>query len=116
MHLFPKVGEVRRRLRKKKHLGEFREFSVSVRIGLSPGTNFYAFLDDWITNAVEANGLQFGGGGRADEIDGVVELGRIDVCRNNLAKIEHWLANHDSVKSFQIGELFDGWHLEDESR
>lgn len=107
---------MRRRLRKKKHLGEFREFSVAFRIGLSPGNEFYAFLDDWIANAIEANGLQFGGGGKSGDIGGVVELGRFDVCRNNLAKIEHWLANHDSVKSFQIGELFDGWHLEDESR
>ena len=104
---------MRRRLRKKKHLGEFREYSVSVRIGLRTGADFDAFLDDWIANAIEANGLQFGGGGRSDEIAGVVELGRFDVCQNNLQKLENWLASHEIVKSFRIGSLFDGWNLED---
>ncbi len=54
---------MRKRLRKKKHLKEFREYGVSLVVEIHDGTEFHAFLDDFILKAVEANGLAFGGGG-----------------------------------------------------
>ena len=57
---------MKKRLRRKKHVGEFRQtgFSVECRLrpGLSPG-EFDQFMDDFIDHCVEAHGLLFGGGG-----------------------------------------------------
>jgi uncharacterized protein YggL (DUF469 family) len=65
---------MRRRLRKKKRLGEFVELGFSVHVEFLPSldnTGFDAFLDRWI-DAIEARGLLFGGGGRQDSFEGFV--------------------------------------------
>jgi uncharacterized protein len=65
---------MRRRLRKKRRLGEFIELGFLVRAELVPALDdpaFDAFLDRWI-DAVEARGLVFGGGGRRDAFEGFV--------------------------------------------
>lgn len=46
---------MRKRLRKKKHRGEFIDWDVTVNVNLVPGTDFDLFLDDWIEQAIEAN-------------------------------------------------------------
>ncbi|HUG94356.1 MAG TPA: 50S ribosome-binding protein YggL [Planctomycetaceae bacterium] len=101
---------MRKRLRKKKHLGEFQEFGVELSVVLRPQTDFDSFLDDFLEHAVEANGLGFGGGGKAPELSGILELGRRDVFRANLALVQRWLAAHDNVESFRAGEPVDAWH------
>jgi uncharacterized protein YggL (DUF469 family) len=67
---------MRKRLRKKKHLGEFQEFGVELTPTLHVGVDVFTFLDDFLCDAVEANQLQFGGGGGGQEFSGFVELGR----------------------------------------
>ena len=46
---------MRKRLRKKKHPGEFIDWDVAVTVNLIPGADFDRFLDDWIVQAIEAN-------------------------------------------------------------
>lgn len=101
---------MRKRLRKKRHLGEFQEFGVELSIMLCSDTDFEEFLDNWIANAVEANGLVFGGGGKAHECSGYLELGPRDIFRANLAKIESWLTSYGNIKSFRIDEPVDAWY------
>jgi uncharacterized protein YggL (DUF469 family) len=68
---------MRRRLRKKKHLGEFQELGFAVRAGLRAGlsgSDLEAFFDRWI-DAVEARQLAFGGGGGYDnKFEGFITL------------------------------------------
>ena len=100
---------MRKRLRKKKHVGEFQEFGAELEVMMHTGTDSDQFVDDFLVHAVESNGLQFGGGGGGLELRGFVELGRRDVCAANLAKVTAWLAAEPRVESFTIGRPVDAW-------
>lgn len=100
---------MRKRVRKKKHVGEFQEFGVELSVALRPGTNIDAFLDQFIMDAVEANGLAFGGGGREHALTGVLELGRRDAARGKLERVKTWLLTHPGVASFQFDAFIDVW-------
>jgi uncharacterized protein YggL (DUF469 family) len=101
---------MRKRLRKKKHLGEFQEFGVDVVVALQHGVDFDAFLDDFLCDAVEANGLLFGGGEMAEKFEGFLELGRRAVYVSNLTKVSTWLAADPRIQSFQLADPVDAWH------
>ena len=72
---------MKKRLRKKKHLGEFKELGFEVRGDLRPGlsgNDLEAFVDRLI-DIVDARSLAFGGGaGRDDELNGFA--GRARQC------------------------------------
>ena len=58
---------VRKRLRKKLHQGEFQEMGFEVQFRMSSDLNESAvdvFIDAFLEQAIEANRLMFGGGGR----------------------------------------------------
>ena len=67
---------MRKRLRKKKHRGEFAERGRQLIIIRDRKDGFDEFLDAFIEEAVEANGCYCGGGGKEDKLDVVIELGR----------------------------------------
>ena len=88
---------MRKRVRKKKNLKEFKEFGCEIKIELDPATDFNEFLDDYIYNVIEKNGMRFGGGCTVEDFDGYVELGKRDIYQENINVLEQWLANHPSV-------------------
>ena len=100
---------MRRRLRKKKRIGEFQEFGVEVTAKLKSGVDFDAFLDDFISDAIEVNGLAFGGGCLKAMFSGFVELGRRDVHTSNLEKVTAWFAKEGRIESYQVSEPVDAW-------
>ena len=67
---------MKKRLRKKKHLGEFTEWGRQLVIMRNRKDGFDGFLDAFIEEAIESNGCYCGGGGKEDKLDVVVELGR----------------------------------------
>ena len=101
---------MRKRLRKKKRLGEFREWGREVTFRLSEGSPPEGFLDGFI-EMIEAAGLSCGGGGSGQEWKLVVELGNgeraakwDDVCRG--------LEARGDVFEWSAGPEFDLWHGE----
>jgi uncharacterized protein YggL (DUF469 family) len=103
---------MRKRLRKKKHVGEFQELGVEIAITLQLESDFDAFLDDFLCHAVEAHGLAFGGGGSATRLEGILELGRREAHTANLAKSVAWLSEDSRVMSFKTGPPQDLWYLD----
>jgi uncharacterized protein YggL (DUF469 family) len=102
---------MKKRLRKKKHVGEFAVFGVPVTISLVDGTDFDSFLDAFLEDAIEANGCYFGGGGRKDILSGIIELGRkIDLPEERLKKISHWFDTNSDVANYLLGEIKDLWY------
>ncbi|MDD5094972.1 MAG: 50S ribosome-binding protein YggL [Dehalococcoidia bacterium] len=102
---------IKKQLRKKKHLGEFREWGRQVVITLNSSEVLDQFLDDLVIEAVEANGLYCGGGGRANEIDLVVELGRLtDDPEARFRMVTAWLDARPDVVAYKADRLFDLWH------
>jgi uncharacterized protein len=106
---------MRRRLRKKKRMGEFRELGFEVcadlRTGLS-AADFDTFLDQWIV-AVEARRLGFGGGGGYEQgkFEGfVVRLGRGSATDDDRAALGDFLDGAAAVVRHEVLELRDAWY------
>ena len=108
-----RLRSLNRRQRKKYHLGEFREWGVSL------GWTFRnkedevavdAFIDAFL-NIVEERELGFGGGFRPDGGDGFTcRMNRGSVTEEDRAALLTWLKRHPAVASAQAGELRDAWH------
>ena len=100
-----------KRLRKKKHCGEFTEWGRQLVITRNRKDGFDDFLDAFILEAIEANGCYCGGGGCEDKLDVVVELGcRVNDLNLKMQKITAWIDGRSDVQDYKIGELFDIWH------
>ncbi|NQT87852.1 DUF469 family protein, partial [bacterium] len=68
---------MKKRLRKKKCIGEFAEWGREVMVTLRSAADFDGFLDTFIEQAIEANGCCCGGGGKGDTLEFIVQLGRV---------------------------------------
>jgi uncharacterized protein YggL (DUF469 family) len=106
-----KGQEVKKRLRKKKHRGEFIEWGQQLIFTRNCKDGFDEFFDAFIEEAIEANGCYCGGGGKEDKLDMVVELGRSsDDPATRMKTITAWLDARSDVQSWRTGEEFDIWH------
>jgi len=102
---------MKKRLRKKKHLGEFAIFGVPFAISLVEEANFESFVDAFISDAIEANGCYVAGGGKKDRFSGFIELGReSDLPEERLKRIAGWLDANSDVDSHVIGKAIDAWY------
>ncbi|MDY6987091.1 MAG: 50S ribosome-binding protein YggL [Thermodesulfobacteriota bacterium] len=109
--LISDVKKMKKRLRKKKHLGEFAEWGRQIVIKRNRENQFDEFLDAFIEEAIEATGCYCGGGGKEDNLDVIVELGRYaSNPEAKMAKITAWLDARPDVHDYKIGDLFDIWH------
>ena len=68
---------MKKRLRKKKHHGEYKILGVEILIQLKDKEGYDSFHNSFIKEAIEGNGCYFGGGGREDRIEGFIELGYV---------------------------------------
>jgi len=103
---------MRKRLRKKKRVGEFQEFGVELEMTLRADVDFDGFLDDFLRDAVEANGLAFGGGGRGNHLAGFLELGRQDTCQSRIKSVTTWLTAEHRIETFMVGDPVDAWGVD----
>ena len=109
---------MKKRLRKKKHLGEFAVLGVSLNVHFIEGfdeTAFQQFIDDFI-DWIEAKDLQFGGGGsRNTEWSGVIDPGTQlrQIPSDALADLESWLRAREQVSDFKISPPWDLYHGRD---
>lgn len=109
-----KKSKLKKRLRKKYHLGEFHELGFEVFTELKPGLNekdIDKFESDFIKE-IERNKLLFGGGGGKESLQGFVSYSEkytspTEEQRENFKK---WLENRGETQNVKIGELRDGWH------
>lgn len=102
---------MKKRLRKKKHFGEFTVWGRLLVILRNRKDGFDEFFDDFIEEAIESNGCYCGGGGNEDRLNVVVELGRLsDDPPARLRRITDWLDARPDVQNWRVGEEFDVWH------
>lgn len=105
---------MKRRLRKKKHVAEFRElgFEVTARLrnGLSQA-EFDALLGRWI-DAIEARGLGFGGGGDMGRpLAGfVTRTGRGSATDDDRISLSAFLESDPALVGYEVSNLRDAWH------
>ncbi|HSK73649.1 MAG TPA: 50S ribosome-binding protein YggL [Pyrinomonadaceae bacterium] len=109
-----KRSKLKKRLRKKYHLGEFQELGFEIFTELKSGLNekdFNRFVDDFI-DEIERNKLLFGGGGGKESWKGFVSssikyTSPTEEQRENFRK---WLANRSEIQNVKIDEFRDAWH------
>ena len=109
-----KASKLKKRLRKKHRIGEFREFCFEVIVNLKPNlslTDFDDFIDDFLT-VVDKNKLGFGGGGDNQKWKGFVAASKSYTSPTEAQRklVEIWLENCQVVESFKVENLIDAWH------
>ncbi len=104
---------MKKRLRKKLRLGEFRQlgFEVSFRLADSlPDAEVDRFWDSFIGGVIEAGDLMCGGGcGKVWDIF-VTPPGRRSATEDDRRGIAAWLHAQPDVLDVRIGPLVDAWH------
>jgi len=105
---------VRKRLRKKRRLGEFREDAFEVAYVLRDGISSQEadeFVWAFVQNAVEANDLLCGGGSQGATGSFFLTLaGRGSPQVAQRQAVGDWLARQSVVLRYRVGEPFDAWY------
>lgn len=101
-----------RRLRKKLCVDEFQELGFELTFNFKEGlsdTDLDTFVENFVHDAVEANGLGYVGG----EDYGFVCLGkRGSVNEEQRSLIENWLKGRSELSDFTVSPLMDVWYPE----
>jgi uncharacterized protein YggL (DUF469 family) len=106
---------MKKRLRKKKRVGEFQEFGFKLGFEMDAtlsNEERNALLDAFIKEAIESNGLEFGGGGSGSVWDGFAAANRHrgSAAERHREAVRNWLEGNRKITGFWIGELRDAWH------
>jgi len=97
-----------RRLRKKHRVDEFQQFGFEVSFRLRDEVREEQLVDFWdafILDAIERNGLSFGGGTNGF----VCPWGRGSANESRRELVRHRLTARPEVISVQVGPLVDAW-------
>lgn len=99
-----------RRLRKKLRVGEFQELGFEVSFAFakphSPDEED-RFWDEFTLEAIEANGLMFGGNAQGGF---VAACGRASATERHRAEVQAWLDARPEIVDAIVGHLIDAWH------
>jgi hypothetical protein len=107
-------SKLKRRLRKKFHLGEFQQFGFEVLVNFKEGTDdiqFDKFWHDFIAE-IENNRLMCGGGGDYNSWQVFVTSQRkyASPTTEKRDKIKIWLEKRDEVINYIVGNFPDAWN------
>ena len=109
-----------KRLRKKLHVDEFQEFGFLISFMLPENIAREiqdSFFDQFIAEAIENNGLIFGGSIGGGDSGGFVTAlnrqGKGGITEEHRALVRSWLAAQPLVSNIQIGEFIDAWSCPD---
>jgi uncharacterized protein len=98
-----------RRLRKKLHIGEFKEEGFEINFSFKAGLAHEEQLDvlmKFITEAIEARKLLFGGG----ENGFVTKAGRGSTTEEDRQAVSSWLSSCTSIEKVSVSENEDAWY------
>lgn len=99
-----------RRLRKKLCVDEFQELGFELNLSFKKDLDdkaIDAFLDDFLREAMEGNGLGYVGG---DEFGLVCLDNRGSVSEEQRSAVEAWLKGRSEVTTAELSPLMDVWH------
>lgn len=100
-----------RRLRKKMRIDEFQELGFSVKWTFPENTPIEevdSFVDDFILNVIEPNGLAFDASGYLSW-EGLICLQQIGKCTEDHRQLVENYLKEKNMQDVQTSELFDVW-------
>jgi len=112
---------MKKRLRKKKHMGEFAEWGRQLIAIRNTKIDAEVFQDAFIVEAIEGSGCYCGGSLSDDKIDVIVELGKMsEDPEGKFSRVTVWLDTRSDIEGWRAGPLFDLWYgdyedIEDQS-
>lgn len=102
-----------KRLRKKHHLGEFKQFGFQVRADLradASDADLDAFFERWL-DVLEKHDLLFSGSAGRGKFEGfIMRAGRDSATEEDRQAIKASLAGDALFLGNEIDELSDAWH------
>ncbi|CAI3787875.1 putative protein [Pseudomonas sp. MM227] len=101
-----------RRLRKKLCVDEFQESGFELNLDFKEDLadeQIDAFLDAFLTEAMDANGLDYVGG---DDFGLVCLAKRGSVTEEHRAIVEAWLKGRSELTRVEVSPLLDAWYPE----
>jgi uncharacterized protein len=106
---------MRKRLRKKKHLREFVVYGFEIAFDMSGSLTTGErkdLLDRFILEAIEQNGLLFGGGGPESSWSGfaVRAPDRDSATDQDRQAVERWLQGASGITRVEVGPLRDAFY------
>jgi uncharacterized protein len=109
-----KKSKLKRRLRKKLRVGEFREFGFQVEVTFKPNldkADSDKFYTDFI-GLIEANKFFFGGGSCPESLRGFITASENyqSPTEAQREKIKKWLESRHEIADCEVGKLVDAWY------
>ena len=109
---------MRKRLRKKKRIGEFQELGFCVTFRFSENLSIEdgnRLKEEFLEQAIEQNGLVCGGGGPDNKWEVFVTLDepRGSTTEQHRQAVEKWLSRNQRIVGYEIGPLVDAWYGHD---
>ena len=106
---------MKKRLRKKKRIGEFQEFGFNIGFRFSSKLNIETrdnFIDRFLEKAIERNSLVFAGAGDCFEWNGFVALDKIrgSAINSHREVIDQWLIQESDILEYYVAPLIDAWY------
>ncbi|WP_341964059.1 YggL family protein [Pseudomonas sp. RC10] len=101
-----------RRLRKKLCVDEFQELGFELNLEFKEDLSdeaIDAFLDAFLSDAMDANGLDYVGG---DDYGLVCLANRGSVTEEQRATVEAWLKGRSELVKVEVSPLIDAWYPE----
>ncbi|MBV6287304.1 YggL family protein [Pseudomonas aegrilactucae] len=101
-----------RRLRKKLCVDEFQEEGFELNLSFKEDLSdeaVDAFLDAFLTEAMDANGLDYVGG---DDFGLVCKASRGSVTEEQRATVQAWLNARPELTKIELSPLVDAWYPE----
>lgn len=105
------LEKMKKRLRKKKHQGEFTEWGRQLVATRNTSDDSDSFQEAFIEEAIEGNDCYCGGSISDVKVDVVIELGRMsEDPESKFSKITDWLDSRPDVEDWRTGPLIDLWY------
>lgn len=99
-----------RRLRKKLCVDEFQELGFELNLEFKEDLSeeaIDAFLDAFLTEAMDANGLDYVGG---EDFGLVCLANRGSVSEEQRSTVEAWLKARNELTKIEVSPLVDAWY------
>jgi uncharacterized protein YggL (DUF469 family) len=112
MRIVPMATNRSQRLRKKLCVDEFQELGFELNLDFKEDLSeeaIDAFLEAFLKEAMEANGLGYVGG---DDYGLVCLIKRGSVSAEQRAAVEAWLKGRTELTSVEVSPLLDVWYPE----